>query len=126
MLLLVLDRADEMSEDYRRMAALAGAWAGVQAQLCALIGGSATGDVLPLTTALQLAASRSEQIVLQRLGLVADPEIEAELVAMLRWARGRWPERQIVAAKPMLRRPYLVSRLAGRDGGDAVPNQHRD
>jgi sirohydrochlorin cobaltochelatase len=114
MLLLVLDRADEVSDDYRRMAALAGAWAGVQAQLCALAGGSAAGEVLPLTTALQAAAARAESIVVQRLGLVADPEIESEIVAMLRWAHGRWPERQVIAAKPLLGRPYMVSRLAGR------------
>jgi sirohydrochlorin cobaltochelatase len=114
MLLLVLDRADEVSEDYRRMAALAGAWAGVPAQLCALAGGSAGGEVPPLTTALQMAATRSETIVMLRLGLVADPEIETEVAAMLRWARGRWPDRQIALAKPLLPRPYLVSRLAGR------------
>src|SRR4051794_12159341 len=102
MLLLVLDRADEVSEDYRRMEALAGAWAGVQAQLCALVGGSASGEVLSLTTALQVAATRSERIVVQRLGLVADPEVETEVAGILRWARGRWPERQVVAAKPLL------------------------
>lgn len=114
MLLLVLDRADEVSEDYRRMAALAAAWAGVQAQLCALVGGSPLGDALPLTTAFQVAAGRAERAVVQRLGLVADPAIEAEIAAVIRWARGRWPQRQIVAAKPLLPRPYLVSRLAGR------------
>lgn len=114
MLLLVLDRADEASEDYRRIAALAGAWAGVQAQLCALVGGSAGGEVLPLTTTLQVAATHDENVVVQRLGLVADPAIETELVGMLRWARGRWPERRVVAAKPLLSRPYLVSRLVGR------------
>ncbi len=114
MLLLVLDRADEASEQYQQLAALAGAWAGVSTQLCALVGGSATGPVLPLTTACQVAASRAERVVVQRLGLVADPEIETEIGGVIRWARGRWPEHQIVAASPLLSRPYLVSRLAGR------------
>ncbi len=114
-LVLVLPRADEAGPEYERLTALAAAWSGLPARLSALVGGREGGGPPRATAAIEAAvADGARRIVVLRLGLVADPAIEESLAGIVRWARGRWRDVQIVPALPLLTGKQLAYRLAGR------------
>ena len=70
---------------------------------------------LRVTAAIEASVNDgARRIVLQRLGLTIDPAIEDSLVGIIRWARGRWRDLQIVPAQPLLTGKQLAYRLAGR------------
>jgi len=114
-LVLILDRADEAGPEYERLTALAAAWSGLPARLSAVSGARDGQGPLRVTAAIEAAVNDgARRIVLQRLGLTIDPAIEDGLVGVIRWARGRWREVQIVPAQPLLTGKQLAYRLAGR------------
>ncbi|HEY8599087.1 MAG TPA: nickel insertion protein [Thermomicrobiales bacterium] len=114
-LVLVLDRADEAGPEYERLTALAAAWSGLPARLSAVTGARDSQGLLRVTAAIEAAVNDgARRIILQRLGLATDPAIEDSLVGIIRWARGRWRDLQIVPAQPLLTGKQLAYRLAGR------------
>ncbi len=114
-LVLVVNHAEEAGPDYERLAALAAAWAGIPARLAAFAGAREGIGPARLTAAIEdCALAGARRIVLQRLGLGADPALEDGLVGIIRWARGRWPDTRIVPALPLLTGRQLAYRLAGR------------
>lgn len=113
-LLLVLDHAAEAGPEYERLAALAAAWSGSPARLCAFAGATEGAGPPRVTAAIEAcAADGARRIVIQRLGLTPDPAIEEGLAGIVRWARGRWPDCQIIPALPLLSARQLAYRLAG-------------
>lgn len=114
-LVLILDRADEAGPEYERLTALAAAWSGLPARLSAVVGGRDGQGPLRVTAAIEASVNAgARRIVLQRLGLTIDPAIEDGLVGVIRWARGRWRDLQIIPAQPLLTSKQLAYRLAGR------------
>lgn len=114
-LILVLDRADEAGAEWERLTALAAAWSGLPARLSALIGARDGVAPMRVTAAIEAAvADGAKRIVLQRLSLLADPDVEDSLAGIIRWARGRWRDVQFTPAAPLLTGRQLAYRLAGR------------
>ena len=114
-ILLVLDGAAEAGDEYDRLAALAAAWAGTPARLCAYAGARDDTGPARVTGAIEeYAAAGARRIVIQRLGLAPDPAIEDGLAGIVRWARGRWPGIAVVPVPPLLTARQLAYRLAGR------------